>query len=101
MEALVTGDLELVQRLRGVGTDFTAGDTILPAAVRSARGTVSAVRQLGIRMELVEGQLYSAIVTHAYLAHVPSVMCLLRAGLDPHRVCGHLDGEGAGDTRGR
>ena len=32
VEALVTGDQELIQRLRDAGTDFTAGDTILRAA---------------------------------------------------------------------
>jgi hypothetical protein len=94
VEALVTGDLELIQGLWESGTDFTAGDTIQRAAAKSAHGTMAAVRHLGIRIEEVEGQLHSAMVTHAYLGHVSSVMCLLRAGLDPHRVCSHLDAEG-------
>ena len=94
VEALVTGDLELVQQLHDSGTDFTAGGTIQRAAAGSAQGTMAALRHLGIRIDEVEGQLHSAMVTHAYLGHVSSVMCLLRAGLDPHRVCSHLDADG-------
>jgi hypothetical protein len=94
VEALATGDLELVQKLRDTGTDFTEGDTIMRAAVRSAHGAMAAVMHLGIERDEVEDQLHSAMVTHAYLGHVSSVMCLLRAGLDPHRVCSHLDGNG-------
>jgi hypothetical protein len=94
VEALVTGDLELVRQLRDAGTDFTAGDTILRAAASNPHGTLAALEQLGIKTEEVEEQLHSALVTHAYLGHVPSVMRLLRAGLDPHRVCSHLDGDG-------
>jgi hypothetical protein len=94
VEALATGDLELIQKLHDAGTDFTAGDTILQAAVRSAHGTMTAVRYLEIKMDAVEGQLHSAMVTHAHLGHVSGVMCLLRAGLDPHRVCSCLDANG-------
>jgi hypothetical protein len=94
VEALVTGDLELVQRLRDAGTDFTAGDTILRAAASNARGTLAALVKIGIKTEEVEEQLHSAMVTHAYLGHVASALCLLRAGLDPHRICSHLDGNG-------
>ena len=100
VEVLATGDLALARKLHEAVSDFTTGDNILQGAMRNAKGTLDIVEHLGIRSGSVEDQLYSAMVTHAYMGHVASVMCLLRAGLDPHRVCCHLDGEGRGGYEG-
>lgn len=91
VEALATGDLILAESLKNSGADFVSNDTLLRAAVRNARGVLAIVDHLGIEGDEVEDQLYSAMVTHASLGHVPSVMQFLRRGFDPHRVVSFLD----------
>ena len=100
VEALAAGDLTLARMLHEAGTDFTTGQAILHGAIRNAYGVVEIVEYLGIRDESVDDQLHSAMATHAYLGHVSSVMRLLRAGLDPHRVVPHLDEDGRRDYEG-
>ncbi len=94
VEVLATGDLALSRKLHAAGTDFTAGDVILRGAMRNAKGTLEIVEHLGLRSKEVEDQLYSAMVTHANLGHVASVIRFLRTGFDPHRIVPYLDERG-------
>lgn len=94
VEVLATGDVNVARKLQKTGTDFTAGDTILRGAIRYAGGTLRIVSALGLRSEIVDSQLYSAMVSHAHLGHVASVIHFLRAGFDPHRSARYLDERG-------
>ena len=94
LEVLATGDVALARRLHGTGTDFTEGDMILHGAMRNASGTLKIVRELNLRFGEVEAQLYSAMVSHASLGHVASVIRFIRSGFDPHRKARYLDERG-------
>jgi hypothetical protein len=94
VEVLATGDLSLARKLQNAGTDFTAGDTVLRGAMRNVGGTLRIITELGLRSEEVDGQLYSAMVSHAQQGHVGGVIRFLRAGFDPHRAVRYLDERG-------
>ncbi|MDB4544815.1 hypothetical protein N9Z83_02620 [Akkermansiaceae bacterium] len=91
IEALATGDLTLAESLKRSGVDLVGVDSVLKAAARNAGGVLAVIDHLGIWSREVEDQLYSAMVTHASLGHIPSVMRLLRRGFDPHREVPYLD----------
>lgn len=94
VEVFVTGDVALARKLHEAGIDFTTGDVVLRGAMRKAGGTLEIVEHLGLRSGTVEDLLYSAMVTHANLGHVGSVIRFLRAGFDPHRVVPYFDERG-------
>lgn len=94
VEVLGTGDVALARKLHEAGADFKTGDVILRGAMRNAKGTLEIVEHLGLSSKEVENQLYSAMVTHANLGHVPSVIRFLRGGFDPHRIVPYLDERG-------
>ena len=85
VEALITGDTELVCKLVASGVDFTKAPIVNNAALRSAWRTIKCLRAANIPLEAVEGQLYSALIAHAMEGHLQCVVHLLRAGLDPHK----------------
>lgn len=91
IEALATGDLTLAESLKRSGVDLVGVDSVLKAAARNAGGVLVMIDHLGVLNREVEDQLYSVMVPHAPLGHVPSVMRFLRRGFDPHRVVPYLD----------
>ena len=94
VEVLATGEVGVARRLYNAGTDFVEGDTILRGAMRNASGTLKIAQELNLRSGKVEDQLLSAMVSHAGLGHVASVMHFLRSGFDPHRAARYLDERG-------
>lgn len=97
VEALKTGDIELVCSLKASGTDFTKPPIVKEAAMVSARGTIECLRAAKISIEVVEDQLYEALIHHAGQGHLKSLVHLLKAGLNPHRQVAYYPG-GEDDT---
>lgn len=85
VEALKTGDTELVCSLMESGTDFTKRPIVKEAAKVAARGTIECLKAAKIPIEVVEDQLYEAMIHHAEQGHMKSLVHLLKAGLNPHR----------------
>lgn len=84
IDALVTGDCDLVRSMIDSGTDFTAPRVVALACLRSAWGTLECLAKAGIGIAPVVHELQIAMVTHASRGHVNSVVRLLRAGIDAH-----------------
>lgn len=85
VEALATGDTELVCKLVASGIDFTKDQIVTKAAIRNSRGTLGCLRVANIPLEAVESQLYWALIDHVRQGHLKSVVHLLKAGLNPHK----------------
>jgi hypothetical protein len=83
VEALSTGDIELVRYLIGAGNDLTRSPAVTMAALRNPAGTIKALRGVGISFDSVADQLRAAMVTHAARDHVMAVVQFLRIGFDP------------------
>lgn len=95
VEAICTGDVELVKSMILAGTDFTKAPIIRNAAMNNPMGAIACLRSVGILLESVEGQLYEALMHHADNGHFKRMMAMLRAGLDPHKrivICEYPDG---------
>ena len=99
VEALATGDTELVCTLVKSGIDFTKEPVVKQAALRNAKGTLDCLHAAKISIDAVEGQLYSALIFHAEQGHLKSVVHLLKAGLDPHTQVVWYEGRGSADDK--
>ena len=84
VDALATGDAELVCSLIASGVDITKAPLVTLAALRNPSGTVACLRAARISVDSVEVQLRSALITHAMRGYVGAVVQLLRLGIDPH-----------------
>lgn len=85
VEALCTGDVELVKSMILAGTDFTKPPVIRNVAINNPVGAIACLRAVGILLEPIEGQLYEALMHHADHGHGKRMIAMLRCGLDPRK----------------
>lgn len=91
VEALATGDCDLIRAMIASGTDFTAPHVVARACLRSSWGTLECLTKGGIGIAPVQHELQIAMVTHASRGHIKSVVRLLRAGIDAHEPSDWFD----------